>query len=254
MGTEYAIAAARIWCIPTKLMIQFTMLTHTPMRPAGTSVMSSDRKPSRNRPSGLALDIAELDEVALRDRWGLALVRVGWLHLVVFSICQSLYGAGDRAESHFLPLWGVDLIGSILIFRRSMVGPGRGPTPTLLPLVARIWITFLILAFSTASLNRLIGFETDWFKAIWATLSTFGFATMAWIFHLKFLIPAVQMSLTALLIARYPQYAYGLYGLSWCVALNAVGLSLERRRIGVCKMVEPARPRPTSVAMIAKIG
>ena len=104
------------------------------------------------------------------------------------------------------------------------------PMPTLLPLVARIWITFLILTFSTAMLNKLVGFHTDWFKALWATLSTFGFAMMAWIFHLKFLIPAVQMSMTALLIARYPEYAYGIYGVSWCVALNTVGIALERRR------------------------
>jgi hypothetical protein len=230
------------------------MPTHTPMRPTRTSAMSSNLEPSRKRPSGLAMDIAELDEVALRDRWGLALVRIGWLHLVVFSICQYLYGIGDRAESHFLPLWGVDLIGSILIFRRSMIGPEKGPTPSLFQLVARIWITFLILAFSTATLNRLIGFETDWFKAIWATLSTFGFATMAWIFHLKFLIPAVQMSLTALLIARFPQYAYGLYGLSWCIALNAVGLSLERRRAGASTKLETGRPRQTSVVMSVKVG
>ena len=53
---------------------------------------------------------------------------------------------------------------------------------------------------------------------------------MAWIFHLQFLIPAVQMSLTALLITRNPAYAYAIYGVSWCVALHAVGLSLERRR------------------------
>ncbi len=176
------------------------------------------------------MDIAELDEVALRDRWGLALVAVGWFQFAVFLVCQLLYGTGDRAESHFLPLWGLDLVGSILIIRRFLVGPERGPTPGLFLLVARIWVTFLILTFSTASLNRLIGFETDWFKAIWATLSTFGFATMAWIFHIKFLIPAVQMSLTALLIARFPQYAYGFYGVSWCLALNSVGLVLERRR------------------------
>jgi hypothetical protein len=216
--------------------------------------MSSKLEPSRDRPSGLAADIAELDEVALRDRWGLALVRVGWFHLGVFTACQLLYGTGDRAESHFLPLWGLDLVGSILIFRRSLVGPDRGPTPSLFLLVARIWITFLILAFSTASLNRLIGFETDWFKAIWATLSTFGFATMAWIFHLKFLIPAVQMSLTALLIARFPAYAYGLYGVSWCIALNSVGLTLERRRSGAFSRVEQNRPRSASVARAVEVG
>ena len=151
------------------------------------------------------------------------------VHLAVFLVCQVLYGRGDRAESHFLPLWGLDL---------ARGGPDLPPVPRRAgrragsprcSLVARVWVTFLILTFSTATLNTLVGFETDWFKAIWATLSTFGFATMAWIFHLGFLVPAVQMSLTALLIARSPDWAYGIYGVSWCLALNWWA-GLERRR------------------------
>jgi hypothetical protein len=192
--------------------------------------MPSDPEIPTIRKSGLADDVAEMDRVALRDRWGLGLIWVGWVHLALFLICQSLFARGDRAKSHFLPLWGVDLVLAFLILRRFIGGHSRAPSPTLLPLVTRVWITFLILAFSSASLNSLIGFETDWFKASWATLATFGFATMAWVFHLRFLIPAVQMSLTALLIARYPEWAYLIYGGSWCLALNGVGLVLERRR------------------------
>lgn len=116
--------------------------------------------------------------------------------------------------------------------------------------MVRVWITFLILAFSTATMNKLVGFETDWFKAIWATLSTFGFATMAWIFHLKFLIPAVQMSLTAMLIARYPDYAYGIYGISWWIALNTVGLALERRR----SLDEAPSTRSVAVGQVVEVG
>ena len=181
--------------------------------------------------SGLAADVALLRFVAFRDRWGRSLAGVGWVHLAFFLACQWLYSRGDRAPSHFMPLWGLDLALGALIVRKSLPGPDSGPTPTLFGVLARIWITFLILTFSVASLNSLIGFQTDWFKAIWAILSTFGFATMAWLLHLKFLIPAVQMSLTALLIARFPAFAYGLYGLSWCLALNLVGWSLERRRL-----------------------
>ena len=206
--------------------------------------MPSDPEASREFPSGLASDVAQLYSVALSDRWGLALIGVGWAHVVIFLICQFLYGRGDRAEGHFLPLWGLDLIVTFLILRRSLVGPSRAPIPTLLPLIARTWITFLILTFSAAMLNKLVGFETDWFKALWATLSTFGFAMMAWIFHLKFLVPAVQMSLTAMLIARYPGFAYGIYGVSWCLALNTVGISLERRRLGFLAS-RPAVPTRT---------
>jgi hypothetical protein len=206
------------------------MPTHTAIRLAQKLVTPRMPEASQPQASGLAADIAELYGVALRDRWGLALMWVGGVHLAIFLICQVLYGRGDRAETHFLPLWGLDLAGGVLIFRRFLAGRSRGPIPSLFVLVARIWITFLILAFSAASINSLVGFETDWFKAIWASLSTFGFATMAWIFHLKFLVPAVQMSLTALLIARFPSLAYGIYGVSWFVALVTVGLALERRR------------------------
>jgi hypothetical protein len=192
--------------------------------------MPSDPEIPTSRTSGLEADVAEMERVALRDRWGMALVAVGWVHLAVFLICQALFSQGDRAKSHFLPLWGLDLFLTVLVLRRFIGRRPGGPAPSLLPLVTRVWITFLILAFSSASLNSLIGFETDWFKAIWATLATFSFATMAWIFHLAFLIPAVQMSLTALLIARYPDWAYLIYGASWCLALNGVGLVLERRR------------------------
>ncbi len=208
--------------------------------------MSSIQDRPREYPSGLAADVADLDHVALRDRWGLALVKIGWFHLVIFSFCQLLYGRGDRAETHFLPLWGVDLAAAIVIFRAYL----RRPIPSLFTPVARVWITFLILTFSTATMNSLVGFETDWFKAVWATLGTFGFATMAWIFNLRFLVPAVQMSLTAMLIARLPDYAYGIYGVSWCIALNLVGLALERRRVvGVA-----SAPRSASVVQTVEVG
>lgn len=192
--------------------------------------MASDPELPIGPTSGLAADIAELGRVAVRDRWGLALIRVGWVHLAVFMACQGLYSRGDRAELHFLALWGADLIISALILRRALGRPDRRPAPALLGVVARVWITFLILTFSSASLNSLVGFETDWFKAIWSTLSTFGFATMAWILNLRFLIAAVQMTLTAVLIARFPGVAYAVYGISWCLALNGIGLDLERRR------------------------
>jgi hypothetical protein len=179
--------------------------------------------------SGLALEIGELDRVASRDRWGLALIAVGWSHLAVFLVCQGLFSLHDRASTHYVPLWGLDLASTLLIFRHFIGGASRGPA--LRRVVVRVWITFLILAFSAAVLNVVVGQETDWFKAIWATLATFGFATMAWILHLGFLIPAVQMSLTALLIARNPDGAYWIYGVSWCLALNGVGLVLHRRRV-----------------------
>ena len=198
-------------------------------------------------PPVLAAEVAELTRVALRDRWGLALIAVGWSNLLILLACQWLYSTGDRAASHVLPLWGLDLAALVAILRRFIVRPDRSP-PALTIVIVRIWVTFLILTFSTASLNSLVGFETDWFKAVWSTLSTFGFATMAWLLNLAFLIPAVQMSLTSLLIARNPDHAYAIYGLSWCLALNGLGLALELRRArGLVRATPSRRAKPRAV-------
>ena len=192
-----------------------------------SSIPGTDDRP----PSGLAFEVAEVARVADRDRWGLALIAIGWSHLALFLACHVLYGRGDRTPSHFLPIWGLDLVVALAITRRFLGGPARRPVPTLVRVMVRVWATFLILCFSSASLNRLTGLEVEWFKSSWGTLATFGFATMAWIFHPLFLVLAVQMSLTGLLIAVHPGSAYAIYGVSWCLAMNGLGLALERRRL-----------------------
>ena len=214
-------------------MLDSSMSTIHPARNSSAGACRPANPSPGGAASGLAADVANLYAVALRDRWGVALAVVGWVHLAIFLACQWLYSGGDRLESHYLPLWGLDLGVGLLILRGFLMSSDSESPPPLTLVVARVWVTFLILAFSSAILNAVVGFETDWFKASWATLSTFGFAMMAWICHLKFLVPALQMSLTAMLIARYPASAYALYGGSWCLALNVVGYALEKRRIAL---------------------
>jgi len=179
---------------------------------------------------GLAAEVAEVARIAGRDRWGVGLMAIGWMHLAIFLACHALFARGDRAEWHFVSLWGLDLALALGIARRFVGGPSPRPAPALLRVTVRVWATFFILCLSSASLNRLTGLQAEWFKATWGTLATFGFATMAWIYHPAFLIVAVQMSLTGLLIATHPGSAYAIYGASWCLALNGIGLALERRR------------------------
>ncbi len=180
---------------------------------------------------GLTLEIAALRTAAVRDRWGPAFIAAGVVHLAIFLFCQILFWDGDRAPAHFLPLWGLDLGLSTWILKRSLGRKGGRPPLVLLGVAVRVWVTYFILCFTATSLNKLTGMEVEWFKIAWASLATFGFATMAWLFHLKFLIPAVQMSLTALLIARFPGEAYWIYGVSWCLALGGLGLVLEKGRL-----------------------
>lgn len=182
------------------------------------------------RSPGLAFDLVELRRVALSDRWSLGLMAIGWVHLATFLTCYGMYQAGDLAPPRYLVAWVLEFLVVVGLLRRTLTGGGRHRPPPLSGILARVWITFVILGFSAASLNDLTGMPPEWFKPMWGTLSTFGFAVMAWLVSLWFLVPAVQMSLTAMLMARWTPHAYFIYGVSWWLALHLVALAIERAR------------------------
>src|SRR5262245_49136184 len=157
---------------------------------------------------------ADLQQVAIRRPAGLALVAVGWVHFVFFLACQAVYFWGHKSEPLTLLLWALELF-AVLVAMRRVAGrdwiresPGVG-------LIVRIWVTYLILSFNVTSLNHLTGYTIDWFKPAWCTLASFGFATLAWLFGYRFLIWAVQMYFTGLLMVQFREWNYTIYGLSW---------------------------------------
>jgi hypothetical protein len=194
--------------------------------------------------------VHDLVRVAARDRWGHGLMVIGWVHLGFFLICQALYARGDRAPAHFIPLWMADLAAVLASFR-LIAGRGWMRATPLAGVVVRVWATYLILAFNAATMNSLMGWSADWFKTSWAALATFGFATMAWLLGLRFLIPAVQMYFTGLLMIRFPQHQYLIFGLSWWLALQAIGLVLRRpgveSRIRRPETLNPKKIEPVKI-------
>jgi hypothetical protein len=182
------------------------------------------------RPPGLAFDLAEFRRAALAERWSFGLMAIAWVHLGTFLTCYIMYQSGDLAPPRYLIAWFLEFLVVVGLTRRMVTAGGRLRPPPLTGLLARVWITFLILGFSAASLNNLMGMPPEWFKPMWGTLSTFGFAMMAWLVSLWFLVPAVQMSLTAMLMARWTPHAYLIYGISWWLALHLVALATERAR------------------------
>jgi hypothetical protein len=212
------------------------------------------RIPVGFRPPGLALDLYELRRAALDQRWGLGLMAIGWVHLATFLTCHVMYQAGDHAPPRYLVAWLLEFLVVVGLLRRMVTGGGRHRPPPLTAILARVWITFLILGFSSASLNNLTGMPPEWFKPTWGTLSTFGFAMMAWLASLWFLVPAVQMALTAMLMARWTPHAYLYYGLSWWLALHLIALALERARAKgeAVASAKPPYPSPAPARDMAK--
>jgi hypothetical protein len=182
---------------------------------------------------------ADLFQVGIRRPWGRALMVLGWVHLGFFLACQAVYTWGHKSEWLTLSLWALELFAVLVAMRRVAGRDWIRESPGV-ALVVRIWVTYLILSFNVASLNRLTGWTIDWFKPAWCTLASFGFATLAWLFGPRFLIWAVQMYFTGLLMVQFRDWNYAINGLSWFVIFQAVGFDLERKRARVlCELRPP---------------
>jgi hypothetical protein len=174
--------------------------------------------------------VSDLDQVAQRDRWGLALLAVGWIHLGYSLVYQAFYTPDSSRGGYYALLW-LSEVGAVVLVMRRVAGRGWFRATPLAGIILRVWATFLILSFSIATLNTLTGWSIDWFKLVWCSLGSFGFATMAWLLNLWFLVPAFQMYFTGLLMVSYPGGSYLIRGVSWWLALHGIGLILHRRRM-----------------------
>jgi hypothetical protein len=194
--------------------------------------------------------VDDFARVAARDRWGPALMAVGWVHLGFFLVNQLLFWRHDPHDSHFVTLWILEVAATVGCFR-LVAGRGWYRSTPMAGIVVRVWATFLILCFSVATLNSLSGPAADWFKLPWCTLSSFGFATMAWLLSSWFLVFAFQMYFTGLLMAFHPDSSYLIHGLSWWLALQAIGVALERRRARSGRPSAATGPTPPRAARAA---
>jgi hypothetical protein len=172
---------------------------------------------------------------------------IGWVHMVFFTACQAVYFWGQKSEILTLLLWALELF-AVFVAMRKVAGKDWIRESPGVALIVRIWITYLILSFNVSSLNHLTGYTVDWFKPAWCTLASFGFAMLAWLFGLRFLIWAVQMYFTGLLMVQFRHWNYVINALSWFIILNAIGWSLERQRAGWLAEAElgAAEPEPAT--------
>ena len=180
------------------------------------------RRPSTLAPPDLprwkAGLIDELNRSAVRKRLAVGLAGVGCIHLATFAVGQSISDPAILRDLRHPVLWFLELV-AVQVFLRRSLGRGWSRSSTAINLVAKLWTTFLILSFNLVTLNSITGFELAWYKPVWATLSTFLFASLAWLFTPWFLVAAVQMWATGLLMISLPDWAFLIYGVSWWLAL-----------------------------------
>jgi hypothetical protein len=190
----------------------------------------TDLTTSRVVPDWRALLSDEIDHAIVRGggRWSRALMAVAWIHLLAFVICHNLHSPRQGSDPRHILVWFAELV-TVFVAMRIFAGKGWFWSPQAIHMIGRLWLTLLILSFSLSTLNATIGWQTLWFKAAWGTLSSFFFAALAWLITPRFLILAVQMYVTALLMARFMNWNNLIYGVSWWLALMEIAWMIRRR-------------------------
>jgi hypothetical protein len=185
--------------------------------------------------------VEQLGRLALRRRWGLALVLTGWLHLLAFSLCYYMtVGLEYHQAAGYLAVWVSELLGMGLIFRLS--GGPRSPQEPSLPLerfLVRVWVSYFLLAFNLGSMNSLRGhYLFELFPAM-ASLASFAFLVMTFAISRRFFAAVLVMFAAGLLMAAFLLHAYLIFAVAWWLVLGGIGL-----RLSVAGVETESRPSP----------
>jgi len=171
--------------------------------------------------------------VAAENQW-LMFMLLGWQHLATCAVSYYLVEVERLQYPHRWPyalLWLVQTavaLGTVLLFR----GRRRIEPSPLQRLIQRIGLVFLALCCDVAILNSVAGLPVFVFLPVLATLSSFAFLALSMLVSGRFLFAALAMFVTGGLMARYPAYGFLLYGGSWLLVLQTLGVVLfvKRRR------------------------
>src|SRR5262249_47410453 len=96
--------------------------------------------------------------------------------------------------------------------------------------VLRIWVVYFLLCGNVVGLNVTAGLPVLVFLPVLHTLGTFAFSVMCVLVSAWFLPASFFLFMTGFLSARFPEYGFLIYGGSWLVVLETLGLVLHGDR------------------------
>jgi hypothetical protein len=173
----------------------------------------------------------QLARLAQQRNWGLALLLIGWLHLLAFSLCHYLSICVEyHGSAGYLAVWVSELLGVALTFRLCG-GPRRpGETAPLARFLTRVWVAYFLLAFNLGTMNTLRGHHLFELFPAMASLASFAFLAMTFVIDRRFFVAVLVTFAGGLLMAAYHSHGYLVFALVWWAILNAIGLALLSAR------------------------
>jgi len=169
--------------------------------------------------------------IALENHW-LIYTLLGWEHL---ATCMVSYFLVETAQLQYPHRWAYGVLWLVqILLAAATVKLIRGQ-PTIeespyKPIINRLWLTFLILCCNVAGLNVIAGLPVFTFLPVLATLSSFAFLVLAGLLSRHFLFAALVMFVSGSFMARFPNIGFPIYGGSWLLVLQSLGIIFLVRR------------------------
>jgi hypothetical protein len=165
--------------------------------------------------------------LAADRNWGKALLLIGWLHLLAFSVCYYLtIVANYHGSAGYLAVWLSELLGVGLIFRLCAGRRTAGEDVPLARFTIRVWAAYFLLAFNLGTMNTLAGHHYFELFPAMASLASFAFLAMTFAVNRRFFLAVLVMFASGLLMAAYHAHAYLVFALAWWAVLQGTGLAL----------------------------
>ena len=164
-----------------------------------------------------------------RRRLGLALALVGWLHLLAFASCWWLtVGVGYHGAGGYIAIWCGELLGTLGILRLCA---GPWPRDEQGRFVARVWLSYLLLAANLCTMNGLRGHEMFELFPAMASLASFGFLVMTFAVDGRFFAAVLVMFASGLMMAAWLLHAFLVFAVAWWAVLNGIALAIQRSAV-----------------------
>ncbi len=175
--------------------------------------------------------VAQFERTAAVENHWLMYTLLGWENLTACGLSHYLLTGpiGQTARWPYVVMWLVQIVIAIATIK-LVTGRQRIEESPLEPINKRVWVMFLFLCINVAVLNVIAGYEVFVFLPVLAVLSSFGFTVMTAVMSPRFMAAGLGMFATGIVMARFPEHGFLIYGAGWLVILQTMGIIFLRKR------------------------
>jgi hypothetical protein len=174
--------------------------------------------------------VEQLERTAAVESHWLMYMLLGWESLLGNVISHYLLHVEQVEASWPVTLTRIIQIFVTIFIIKLFIDRSTLEESPLEPLIKRIWFMYLFLCLNIGLLNAISGQPNFAFLPTLAVVTSFGFTALTTFVSRKFAAGGLFMFVVGVLMALYPGWAFLIWGSSWCLVLQVMGLVFLRKR------------------------